>query len=299
MTTLISHERGNLASTPGADGNADPKPNNNEAVLIKDATQPVALTNVNKVDPAVASASAPAQVRPDQSKPSVVSKSEPSIAKVQSASGCSERKITANRRNAQKSTGPRTPQGKVRSAMNALKHGALAHKALSEPGSKEWNHNLYALFKLLWRKYGADNVQIRILIELLIAAYRRCMTTLDLESSIHSQRSGASQLIQEADRLHRYATANEKAVQRLLDKLEEIKRERSARADEALAASRESGDEGEVDGEELEPEEAASYEWNESACCEWEAYDQREFLDDEDDWVPDPSLSLWWQIDER
>ncbi len=37
-----------------------------------------------------------------------------------------ERQIAANRRNAQKSTGPRTPEGKARVRLNALKHGLSA-----------------------------------------------------------------------------------------------------------------------------------------------------------------------------
>ncbi len=41
----------------------------------------------------------------------------------------SERKAAANRANAQRSTGPRTPQGKARSSLNALRHGILAKAA--------------------------------------------------------------------------------------------------------------------------------------------------------------------------
>ena len=41
-----------------------------------------------------------------------------------------EKQIAANRRNAKKSTGPRTKQGKAISSKNALKHGLLSHKTV-------------------------------------------------------------------------------------------------------------------------------------------------------------------------
>lgn len=43
----------------------------------------------------------------------------------------SDRKLAANRRNAQRSTGPRTARGKAHSAMNSSKHGILAHGPLA------------------------------------------------------------------------------------------------------------------------------------------------------------------------
>src|SRR5688500_14290279 len=42
----------------------------------------------------------------------------------------SERRLAANRANAQKSTGPRTKEGKSRSRMNALKHGMCSASPL-------------------------------------------------------------------------------------------------------------------------------------------------------------------------
>jgi hypothetical protein len=38
--------------------------------------------------------------------------------------------IQANRSNAQKSTGPRTPQGKATASQNAVKHGLLAEQVV-------------------------------------------------------------------------------------------------------------------------------------------------------------------------
>ena len=50
--------------------------------------------------------------------------------------------IEANRKNAQKSTGPRTPEGKEASSQNALKHGLCANKNVIRTESQE-EYNLF------------------------------------------------------------------------------------------------------------------------------------------------------------
>ena len=56
----------------------------------------------------------------------------------------SQRKIEANRRNAKRSTGPKTALGKKRSRANALKHGlaAAALRPVEKPDDKELYESL-------------------------------------------------------------------------------------------------------------------------------------------------------------
>jgi hypothetical protein len=60
----------------------------------------------------------------------------------------SEKKAETNRRNALKSTGPKTPEGKDAVRMNALKHGLLSQEILlpgeDEEALRELGHNLRA-----------------------------------------------------------------------------------------------------------------------------------------------------------
>lgn len=49
----------------------------------------------------------------------------------------SQKQIDANRRNAQHSTGPRTAEGKARSARNSFSHGVLSENAVSEYEDRE------------------------------------------------------------------------------------------------------------------------------------------------------------------
>ncbi|RUL81179.1 hypothetical protein, partial [Tautonia sociabilis] len=74
----------------------------------------------------------------------------------------SPKQIEANRRNAQRSTGPRTPEGKARSRRNGLKHGLAAevlvpeddrHRAAFDAALARWE-----------REAGPDNVVERHLV---------------------------------------------------------------------------------------------------------------------------------------
>ncbi len=50
-----------------------------------------------------------------------------------------EKQTSANRRNALRSTGPRTPEGKGKARLNALKHGLLAKEVVIKAGDGKEN----------------------------------------------------------------------------------------------------------------------------------------------------------------
>jgi hypothetical protein len=54
-----------------------------------------------------------------------------------SAKSVSSKKIEANRRNAQQSTGPKTAEGKANSAKNAVKHGIFVKQILQGADDEE------------------------------------------------------------------------------------------------------------------------------------------------------------------
>ena len=58
-------------------------------------------------------------------------------AKTNGAKPISQKKLEANRRNAQQSTGPRTEEGKRTSSMNAVKHGLLAQGVITRGDYRE------------------------------------------------------------------------------------------------------------------------------------------------------------------
>ena len=80
--------------------------------------------------------------------------------------GVSRQKLAANRANAQRSTGARTPQGKTQAALNSLKHGGTSDRVLL-PGEsvEEFNDLAESLWAYLAPEDPVDRLLARRIIE--------------------------------------------------------------------------------------------------------------------------------------
>lgn len=94
-----------------------------------------------------------------------------------------EKQIAANRRNAMKSTGPRTARGREISKMNALKHGILSKevlvRSLVHGESKE---ELEALHLRFWEELEPSGPLEELLVDQIVTAHWRLRRALLAES---------------------------------------------------------------------------------------------------------------------
>jgi len=82
----------------------------------------------------------------------------------------SEKKIAASRRNALKSTGPRTREGKAVSRLNALRHGLRASKTILPP--EKWEELLKTRDRFLAVQPPENIQQLRALAESACAEWK-------------------------------------------------------------------------------------------------------------------------------
>jgi hypothetical protein len=99
------------------------------------------------------------------------------------------KQLAANRRNAQRSTGPRTPKGKARSRWNALKHGVLAQAVIPEPllpfeSRQEFDH----LLATLRGEFMPQSALEEMLVETVATCYWRLGRVLRAETAAISRR---------------------------------------------------------------------------------------------------------------
>jgi len=90
-----------------------------------------------------------------------------------------DKRLAANRRNAQKSTGPRTDEGKARSSLNAVKHGLTAQTALLNGEDAEELRTFAESFEKHLRPMGPLQ---KILVQRIIAIGWKLRRVADAEA---------------------------------------------------------------------------------------------------------------------
>ena len=84
----------------------------------------------------------------------------------------SQKQIEANRRNALKSTGPKSDDGKARSRLNALRHGLTAEQAVLP---HEDENDYEKLREGMLESYAPENSAEQAIVEELANAYWRLL----------------------------------------------------------------------------------------------------------------------------
>lgn len=139
-----------------------------------------------------------------------------------------EAQLRANRRNAQRSTGPRTDQGKQRARYNALKHGLTSlHVVL--PGEEDFTY--VELRGDLFRQYDPRNPAETFLVDQLAQNWWRLNRSRRYETGMLSKldvENGEGPTNADFDHHRRYEAAIERAYYRAYDRIERIVRNRPA-----------------------------------------------------------------------
>jgi hypothetical protein len=116
-------------------------------------------------------------------EPAIDSSTQSSPANLFRTRPASERKIQANRRNALRSTGPKTERGKRTVARNAIKHGILAREVVITAGDgKESSEEFDALVGQLWKDYEPVGVVEESLVQTIANCWWRKARVLRAEN---------------------------------------------------------------------------------------------------------------------
>ncbi len=148
----------------------------------------------------------------------------------------SEKQAQANRQNARKSTGPRTPEGKDRASNNAVKHGLLSQEVLirGEDGAA-----LRELSERLREELKPVGELEDMLMDRIVAAHWRLRRLGRVETDIFTNLSRASDSLGGAfmidshhgnafSKLSRYETPIERSLYKAVHELQRLQAARRA-----------------------------------------------------------------------
>ena len=154
----------------------------------------------------------------------------------------SDKQMRANRQNARKSTGPKTPEGKAVARLNALKHGLLSQPILL-PNEDE--ASLMQLSERLHSQLQPVGELESLLVERIVAAAWRLRRVLAVEAGIYEkerfnymgEENGLGMaFIRDANganafsKLSRYETTIERGLFKALHELQRLQAARHAEA---------------------------------------------------------------------
>ncbi len=144
------------------------------------------------------------------------------------------KQIEANRRNAQRSTGPKTPEGKTKVRFNALVHGRRAESAVLPGEDQNAFNRLLADIMSTWKPQ--DEME-KILVE-QIAVYQWKLARLDATEAILYEPGALSPdaLILATHRLSLTQARLDRSVSNTVADLERYRKNRLARAQEEQTA---------------------------------------------------------------
>jgi len=147
----------------------------------------------------------------------------------------SEKKLEANRANAQKSTGPRTDAGKDVSRMNAVKHGLLAQAVVITAGDyQEDPEEFTQLLDDLREQFAPVGVAEDLEVQTIARCYWRKIRAARYEHGAIRKRTGEMRAREEHNREHDFGTAfrlgldlerSSRGIEYLLNMLEGVKQE--------------------------------------------------------------------------
>jgi hypothetical protein len=154
----------------------------------------------------------------------------------------SPKKLAANRANAQRSTGPMTPEGKEKSKLNAVKHGLTSRyfPAVIEAGTAEWEE-LEAVRVDLHNHHRPDGLVEELLLEKMTIEYMRYRRLVEREQLLCVHRP--AYYLDIVDKLARYQTAINRQLFEAMKELERVQARRKAQEREKAK------EEGEQNGE--------------------------------------------------
>jgi len=134
----------------------------------------------------------------------------------------SQRKLEANRRNAQRSPGPRTAEGKARSRGNAWRHGLRSEALLFGSDGVPIDPELQSVYERVRHQHGknyaeSDEVARSVVVE--VSHQRRAMQLEEncLQSALDGSRADVS-----LEHLHRYRTSSRRALLKQLLQLRRL-----------------------------------------------------------------------------